>query len=235
MNKTVGILGGMGPMATVDLFRKIIESTPAKTDQDHLKIIIYNNPQIPSRNQEITGGKEDPLFELIRSARLLESSGADFILIPCHAAHYWIESLRKTVDIPICSMIDITVDYVEKYHEEDSILLLANTNTLKRKLFEIPFRSRGLHLLYPKPDEQGMIVSAINDVKAGFISKNKFIQSLNDLIKHYCSLGVTSVIGGCTEIPLLFPFLEQRVKMIDPTELLASRAVALARDESPNN
>lgn len=91
---TVGILGGMGPMATVDLFAKIIECTPASVDQDHLKILIYNNPQIPSRVKAILDGTESPREELIRSAQVLEKAGANLIVMPCNTAHYWYQIFR---------------------------------------------------------------------------------------------------------------------------------------------
>lgn len=230
MSKTIGILGGMGPMATVDLFRKIIECTPARNDQEHLKIIIYNNPQIPSRNRVVKENSEDPFFEMRKSARLLETAGADFIIIPCHSAHYWIDPLRESVNIPICDMIEITADYMKEHHTADSALLFTNTGTLQRKLYHSPFQSRGLHYITPNLYEQELVVSAINSVKSGFIGGNRHIRELNDILDCYHSKGVSIVIGGCTEIPLLFPFLNQRVKVIDPTLLLAKKAIAIATE-----
>ncbi len=100
MGKTVGILGGMGPLATVDLFAKIVENTPAVLDQDHLRIIIDNNPQIPPRVEAILQGGEDPLPAMVASAKLLAAAGADFIVMPCNTAHYWLDGLRAAVAVP---------------------------------------------------------------------------------------------------------------------------------------
>ena len=94
--KIVGILGGMGPEATVDLFRKVLKATPAKTDQEHLRIIIDCNSKIPDRMAYILRGGEDPGPYMIKSAKLLESAGCELILIPCNAAHNWHGVVQET-------------------------------------------------------------------------------------------------------------------------------------------
>ena len=93
--KTIGVLGGMGPEATVEIFERIVNGTPAKTDQDHLRMIIDNNPGIPDRTAAILKKGPDPLPALIRSAQVLQQAGADFLVIPCNTAHYWLPKLRK--------------------------------------------------------------------------------------------------------------------------------------------
>ncbi|GAH53208.1 unnamed protein product, partial [marine sediment metagenome] len=106
--KIIGILGGMGPEATVDLFHKIIKFTPAKKDQDHFRIIIDNNPKIPDRTAAILGKGEDPLPALQETARNLEKAGVDFIIIPCNTAHYFLPQIQKSVNIPVLNMIEET-------------------------------------------------------------------------------------------------------------------------------
>ena len=230
MSKTIGILGGMGPMATVDLFQKIVTHTPAATDFDHLPIIIDNNPQIPSRVDAILDGRENPLTELIKSARRLENAGADFIIIPCHTAHVWLSEIQAAIRIPIYSMIENTVSCIEAYyrHLSDRILLLGTKAILQKRVYQNSFEQRGLKLQVPEPYEQDMVASAIFEVKGSLIENNSYIEPLNQMLNRYYSLGVTAVLGACTEIPLLFPFLDPKIEKLDPTLMLANMAIALA-------
>lgn len=107
--KIIGILGGMGPAATIDLFTKIVKGTKVKKDQDHLRIMIDNNPKIPDRTLAIQRKGPTPLTQLVRSAKILENAGADFIVIPCVTAHYYYDSLQKRIKIPILHVVDETV------------------------------------------------------------------------------------------------------------------------------
>ncbi|WJV29945.1 amino acid racemase [Rossellomorea sp. AcN35-11] len=103
MEKTIGILGGMGPAATVDLFQKIVANTEASRDQEHIKILIYNNPKIPPRMLVPKEG-QDPVPEIIRSARLIEQAGADFIIMPCHTAHIWYDHIQRATTVPFLQL-----------------------------------------------------------------------------------------------------------------------------------
>ena len=111
--KIIGILGGMGPEATADLFYRIIRSTPVKRDQDHPRTIIYSNSKVPDRTAAILGKGPSPLPEMTMAATKLEKTGADFIVIPCNTAHYFIEELRKEIDIPILDMIELTAKTIK--------------------------------------------------------------------------------------------------------------------------
>jgi aspartate racemase len=113
MEKTIGILGGMGPEATAYLFRKIIRHTKADKDQEHLKVIIFNNPKIPDRTDFILEkGTENPLPYLAEAAKELQRSGADFIIIPCNTAHYFYEDICRAVSIPVINMIEAVADEI---------------------------------------------------------------------------------------------------------------------------
>ncbi len=97
---TLGIIGGMGPSATVDLMDKIIKNTPAKKDQGHIKMIVDHNPQIPDRTAHLLQNGEDPTIPLLTCARNLEQWGADFIAIPCNTAHSLLMRYNKTFQFP---------------------------------------------------------------------------------------------------------------------------------------
>lgn len=225
---TVGILGGMGPMATVDLFAKIVESTPAKFDQEHLKIIVYNNPQIPSRIEAILHGTESPSNELIRSAQFLEKSGANVLVMPCNTAHYWYQDIQGAVNIPLINMIENTADYAYLKEASGKVMLFASAATVQTKLYQNVFLTRKVSLLVPTSAEQESISLAIDQAKAGNLADNSYIGQLDEIILKYKKAGVNSFIAGCTEIPLLFKYIRRDFCQIDPTLLLAKRVVKQA-------
>jgi aspartate racemase len=230
MAKIVGILGGMGPLATVDLFEKIVKSTPATKDQEHLRIIIDNNPQIPSRRLAITRGTESPLPALIASARLLENAEVDFIVIPCNTAHYWIDDLQRAVRVPILNMITSAAAHVAERFPELSgkVLLFAAAGTVQAKIYQKAFTNFGTELHLPTAEEQELVNGAIDKVKAGFVENNPLLPQLNAVLKKYASAGIGAVLGGCTEIPILFPYFIGDLKKLDATAIVAETAVAEA-------
>jgi aspartate racemase len=225
MSKTIGILGGMGPAATLDLYQKIIVNSPVQTEQEHHRIIIYNNPKIPPRTQQ-----SYPLPELIKSAQLLEKAGADFIIMPCNAAHTWLEEIKAAIQIPFYSIIETTVESI--LSEEDSsikkILLLATETTIDNGLYQKAFHNSPCEIIIPLKEEQTIIDNAIQDVKLGKISSNPYVKDLNQILNDYKKSGISVIIGGCTEIPLLFHLFNADMKMVDPTLLLAKFAVQIA-------
>ena len=106
MEKVIGILGGLGPEATVFIFQKILQHTPASKDQEHLRILIDNNPKIPERLPAILGSGPDPVPMMVSSGQALTRAGAEFIIIPCVSAHYFLPELRRKITLPILSMLD---------------------------------------------------------------------------------------------------------------------------------
>ncbi len=113
--KVAGIIGGMGPEATVDLLQRVIKRTPVLDDKDHIRCIVDNDPKIPSRIKAIIEGKgEDPGPYLAKMARQLESWGADFLAIPCNTAHFYYESIANAVNIPVLNLIQLVVNHVKK-------------------------------------------------------------------------------------------------------------------------
>ena len=109
-NRLVGVIGGMGPDATVDFMAKVIEKTPASSDQDHVRMLVEHNPRIPSRQLAMRGEGEDPGPVIAQMAARLEASGADFIVMPCNAAHAWQDDIVAATSIPFISIIDICVE-----------------------------------------------------------------------------------------------------------------------------
>lgn len=230
MSKTIGILGGMGPAATIDLFQKIVMNTQAKIDQEHLRIIIYNNPKIPPRDSQYNNLSNPLLPELIKSATKLEQAGADFIIMPCHTAHICYNKIKLAINIPIYSLIENTVQSIveEKSYKNQKILLLATETTINSQIYQNEIMKNQVKIIVPTSDEQIIVDNAIKNVKAGKIKSNIYIQDLNTFLNSYKKNGVSILLGGCTEIPILFPYLMVDMKKIDPTLLLAKMSIEKA-------
>lgn len=228
--KIIGILGGMGPEATIDLFYKIIKFTSAKKDQDHLRIIIDNNPKIPDRTAAILGKGEDPLPALKETAQNLEKAGADFIIIPCNTAHHFLPQIQESVSIPIINMIEETVKEVQKripYIKK--VGLLASIGTYKTKIYHQHFKKFNIEVISPEEKSKEEVMKVIYAVKAGNLSdviKKDILKIAQKLIDKG---GAEAIIVGCTEIPLIFKEGDVSVPIIDPTQVLARIAVQKAR------
>ena len=225
----IGILGGMGPEATADLFHKIIKNTEATKDQDHLRVLIDSNPKIPDRTTAMLGTGESSLPMMIETAKNLEKTGADFIVIPCVSAHYFIEELRKETTIPVISIIDEVAKEVERrlpgIHRTG---LIATTGTIKARLFQDRLHEMGIEALVPSSQNQEtLVMSAIYGVKAGSISpenREKILKASKELIEK----GAQGIIGGCTEIPLLVNQGDMEVPFFDSLDILARAAIRRA-------
>lgn len=226
--KIIGILGGMGPYATVDLFLKILDHTPAKKDSDHLHILIDNDPSVPNRRKALTEGGADPTPFLRAMARKLELSGADFLLIACNTAHAFIEEVQASVEIPIISIIEETVKAtIEKNPRLKKVGLIAGSGTLKSNTYGKAFSRHGIEVIVPDEKLQLSVLNIIDSVKAKVPGKNL----KSDAKKIGCELikfGAEAIIAGCTEIPLVLAEGDLAVPVIDGNECLAIAAVEYA-------
>lgn len=226
--KIIGILGGMGPEATIDLFQKIVKLTPAKKDQDHLRIIIDNNPKIPDRSNAILNDGEDPLPELIKTARSLEKAGVDFIIMPCNTAHYFFEDIQKNVRIPILHMIQETANKIVKsFPSIKKVDLFATKGTYRTKLYQTLLKHSGIETLLPSENEKNQIMEIIYQVKAGH-DLNKLKLKMIEIAKSQIKKGAQCIITGCTELPLILKNGDIEIPVIDPTLVLAQKAVEKA-------
>jgi len=227
--KIIGILGGMGPEATIDLFYKIIKFTPAEKDQDHLRIIIDNNPKIPDRTTAILGKGEDPLPVLQETARNLEKAGADFIIIPCNTAHYFLSSIQKSVRIPVLNIIEEAVkETQQRIPQIKKVGLLASIGVYKTKIYHQQFKKFNIEVIYPEEKDKEEAMKAIYAVKAGDLS-NEVKENILKIAQKLIAKGAEVIITGCTEIPLILKEGDVSVPLIDPTQVLAEAAVQKAK------
>lgn len=223
MTKTLGIMGGMGPLATVDLMTKIIRLTPAQRDQDHIHMIVDNYPQIPDRTEAILGKGTNPLTFMIESAKRLEAAGADFIAIACNTAHYYLADIQDSVNIPIMNMPKETINFIERAGFK-TIALLATDGTISTSLYQESLRERGFAVVEPGAVTQESIMEGIYSVKSGDLIKGKklFLHASKTVIEQ----GAEAIIVACTEIPLVLTELDG-IKLIDPTQILAKKIVEI--------
>ncbi|MEM3700920.1 MAG: amino acid racemase [Candidatus Bathyarchaeia archaeon] len=231
--KVIGILGGMGPEATADLFFRIIRETPAKKDQEHLRIIVDNNPKIPDRTAAILGRGPSPMPEIIKTAKNLEKAGADFIAMPCITAHHYYEEIKKSVKIPILNMVELTAQTIsENFPKAKKAGLLGTTGTVKSKMFDKSLNKFNIKMIYPSENFQKMVMEAIYDyIKAGKIIEGKKI--VVNVAKHLIDLGADVIICGCTETSLVLKNGDLTKPVVDPMQILAQTAVKVALGKMP--
>ena len=229
MPRMIGILGGMGPAATADFYQKIIRATPAKTDQEHLKVLIFSNPQVPDRTVAIRGEGPDPLPVLVAGAEVLIQGGADFITIPCVTAHYFYDALQRAVSVPILHMIgEAVMSVLAEYPGVRRMGLVATTGTLQSRLFEAFFEPRGYSILTPDSAVQtSTVMEAIYSVKHGE-SLERPQHLIREVAEDLRLRGAQAIIAGCTEVPLVLRDGDLPVPVIDPTWILARAAVRCA-------
>lgn len=229
--KIIGILGGMGPEATLSLFEKIIRNTPASTDQDHCRIIIDNNPKVPDRTAAIIGDGEDPVPLLIQSGRTLENAGADFIIIPCISAHFFLDGLCSKLKIPVLSVFDEVAIRIKNNHPDiKTVGLMATSGTIQGELFQKRLEEDDFRILVPDPENQEQVMSAIYQIKGSTGKdrdecKNILKRVANRLIEN----GAKGIIAGCTEIPLELSQQDITVPLFDSLTVLAQAAIREAR------
>lgn len=223
MQKTIGILGGMGPMATCDLMKKIIDNTDASCDQEHLRICVDSNTNIPDRTSAILGQGKDPRPEMIKSAVRLRSMGADVIIVSCNTAHYFLSDVEKCVDIPILQMPRETAKSLREQGVKMAVLL-ATDGTLQSGLYDRELTDQGIVCIHPNAEEQQMIMSLIYDyVKAG--KPYPHFEKIRAMQERLAKQGVESMILGCTELPIAFAQWDAIIPTIDPTDVLARSAI----------
>lgn len=199
--KVLGVLGGMGPLATQLFYKMIIEKTDAKCDQEHLNMIILNHATMPDRTKEILEGRTEGLFQLLLAdAQMLEKNGAGVISIPCNTSHVLIDRIQEGVGIPIINMVAETARHIgETAAEKDlKIGILATDGTINTGLYQKALEREGLIPVTPSPELQKLVMKIIYDgVKnGGTIDFSDFLNIQKDIFDQDCK----AAILACTEL-----------------------------------
>lgn len=227
--KKIGILGGMGPLATRDLYDWIIQLTPAKSDQDHLPVVINSAPQIPDRTDYILGKGEDPKPQLLQAAKQLEKMGVDLMAIPCNTSHIFLDFLKVNLpNIEFVDMIKETKNYINQLFQskKPKIGLLATDGTIKTKLYHRYFREYKL-VTPSKTIQMNMVMEAIyghKGIKRGYVKPARFL--IREAIRHLKNRGAKIIILGCTEISAVLRNEKNNgIVYINPAKILAQTLI----------
>tara|TARA_B100000586_G_scaffold138735_1_gene100528 strand:- start:2047 stop:2823 length:777 start_codon:yes stop_codon:yes gene_type:complete len=220
--KTLGILGGMGAEATSLFYKKLIDKTPASSDQSHIPTVMINQTTLPDRSPYILSGQLDPLGKMIYDIALkIQNAGADYIVMPCNTVHVFLPYL-DTLKIPIIDMIQETVADIKRKNNK-SIGILGTTATIKSNLYQNKLSEAGIDSILPDSLHQDIVMDIIFDVKAG---KSKDIASnkLHTVIDHLREQQVDCILLGCTELPLLVTEISH-ITLCDPLDILATACI----------
>lgn len=230
-DKVVGILGGVGPWATLEMFRRFLEAVPAERDQDYPHLIIDCNSKIPDRQKSVLEGGQSSVPALQETARALERAGADFIVIGSNGTHCYYDQIQEAVRIPVLNMIEETAKILRtRYHELKRFGLLAATYTGASGLYQKYMKSAGQEVLVPKDELQEEVMKAIYKVKKGDFRESK--RKLMGVSNHLVSKGAEAIICGCTEVSIVIKKGDLEVPVIDPMQIIVDKAVEIMQDSS---
>ena len=228
--KTIGIIGGMGPLATVDLFEKIVRHTRAASDQEHLHVPIDSNTNIPDRTAALLHGGADPLPELAGSARRLEKMGAQVLMMPCNTAHNYYDGVAAAVSVPVLHMVRLTAGALAERGVKRAGLL-ATDGTVQTGIYQRSFAGTGVELLTPDEAGQRAVMEMIySGVKAGNMAFDA--GPARAAMERLLSAGAETLILGCTELPLAAELYHIDLPAVDPTLELALAAIRFAGGET---
>lgn len=220
----LGVLGGMGPLATVDFMQKIIAMSHAHNDQEHIPMLVHNVPQVPDRSACILQGMTDPFPALLAGLRKLEEGGATCAVIPCNTAHYWFEKLQQHSQVPMISILDCASEHIRRRGLK-TIGLMATNATIQSEIYKQRIEKDNGVCLSPSELNQLQLMQAIYDIKGNNLKTGS--RKMELVFRELLNEGAEAVILGCTEIPVgLESIIREFPELcIDATALLAQACV----------
>lgn len=226
--KTVGVMGGMGPDATVDFMAKVIALTDSDLDQNHVHMIVDHDPTIPNRQKAIQSGRDDVTSRLGQMARRLESAGADFLVMVCNTAHVFLGDVRASTNIPFVHIIDESVSEIERlYSSARTVGLMATDGCLETGVYQDAVTASGRSAIAPDTNDVKTLMNLINAIKSGDRSLD-VERGMETIANSLMNDGADVLIAGCTEIPIVFKGNGFPLPVVASTDVLAQRTVAIA-------
>ncbi|MBU6498432.1 MAG: amino acid racemase [Rhodospirillales bacterium] len=228
MNQTMlGVLGGMGPLASAHFMTRLTLLTPAARDQDHVPAVLWSDPRVPDRTRGRLSGGADPLPWLLRRVRGLRAAGCGAIAIPCNTAHGWVDDLSAE-GVPILHIVDATAAALRAVAPGGVVGVMGTAATLAMRLYQDRLEVQGWRCITPSEAEMATKVSpAIALVKANRVAES--YAPLAEIVRSLTARGAGAVILGCTEIPLGIqagPHHTLGVPVVDSIDALASASIA---------
>ncbi len=224
--KALGIIGGMGPAATVDMLDKLVRFTDASCDREHIRVYVDINTTIADRTASIKGTGPSCLPAICESAKKLADMGADYLILSCNTAHYYLDEIRAAVDKPILSIVDAVAEYVTA-RGIDTVALLATEGTMIGRVYTDTLERAGIKVVLPNEEEQKIAMKAIYDVKE-IGADHTDTADLDIVVRHFREQGAATVILACTEFPLIVDKMSDEVSYLDATEILVRKAIRTA-------
>ena len=229
--KTVGVLGGMGPAATLDFFARVLAASNAKQDCDHIRLIIDCNPHVPDRNAAVAGKGPSPAPALIAMARGLQAAGAELLVMPCNTAHAVFDEIKAATDLPTISIVEVTVDAAHNARPQPRrVGLLATSGCVDANLYQDALAKLGIEALVPQHAARERFMQILARIKSGDVgagAKAEMIAVAQTLI----DAGAQAIIAGCTEVPLVLAPRDISVPFVNSTDCLVAATIAAARGD----
>lgn len=229
--KIVGVLGGMGPEATVDFMARVLRSTPAIDDQDHIRMVVDNNPKVPSRIKAlIENDGSNPATALQQMARKLEHWGVDFLVMPCNTAHFYRSEVQKAVSIPVFDMVDLSVaEVIRNYPDIRTVGLLASTALLNLGIYESAFARHEVRVKAPNDSVQAGLMKVVRLIKSGQYDGTEVTAALRSAAEELVSCGSSVLLVACTELSIVAESIRTSVPVLDTAQILAEFVVKTAK------
>lgn len=228
LSLTAGVIGGLGPAATVDFMARVIELTPAPTDQDHVRLLVDQNPRIPNRQNSILAGGESPGPALGMLAKNLERAGADFLVMPCNTAHAFLDDIVSVIKIPFVSIVDATIESLPP--GVSAVGVLETPACRKAALYSSALDAAGFREVALSEVESDSLMQLAYAIKSGDRS-DSIRSAMKTLAAALVTNGAEAIIVGCTEVPLVLSASDMDVPLISSTDELARKTIAIARGE----
>lgn len=230
----LGVIGGLGPLATAYFMELVVKMTKAECDQDHLDMIIYNCPSIPDRTKYILGqSNENPLPKMLEVGQALQKQGADVIAIPCMTAHYFHDELKENIGVPVIHGIRETAQCLKRAGVK-TVGIMATDGTITSGIFQKEIEALGMATAAPDANYQQKVMEMIyHDIKAGKMpALEEFMLVKSHLVT---DKGAQAIVLGCTELSLLKNAYELGDGVIDTLEVLAQASlIACEKEILPN-
>ena len=228
--KVVGVIGGMGPEATVDFMHRLVARTPARDDADHLHVLVDNNPKIPSRIAALIDGTgEDPAPMLCDMARGLQAQGADFLVMPCNTAHYYLPAIARSVSIPVLDMVQLAIQKLAVL-SASRVGMLASPAVRKVGLYKARMAQAGLQALFAEAQDEDVLLAIIKAVKAGRLN-DSHRQDYGRVAGHLLDSGADTLLVACTEFSVIGPPPDVAASVVDALDVLVDATITTARGE----
>lgn len=223
----VGILGGMGPAATADFYRKLIERTPATRDQDHLRVVIWADPTVPGRARALLEAGTDPYPALLAGAENLRSLGVSIVAMPCNSAHAYLDRLVQDTGLNFANMVEETTRVLAELVSpaDGPVGVLGARQLIRSGLYQQKLGEHGIESVVADDDEQAALDLAIRYVKGGYFGAATRVAG--DVAQAFRDRGLSRVLLACTELPIALSGLLATgdPHFVDPTDVLARAVV----------